>query len=57
MKPTNEDEHKIVCAIRNLQYFGFNETNIEYDGISTADLTEGKQITSIRWKQQQYIKN
>jgi len=57
MCPTTDEEQKIAGIIRDLQFFGFNKTAIEYGGLSLLDEDKGKcmgNVKSISWIQQRY---
>ena len=57
MKPVTEEEQKIAAGVRNLQFFGFDETAIEYNGLKLIDGVKGKtmgNIKSLSWIQEQH---
>jgi hypothetical protein len=59
LKPTTDEEQKIAGTIRDLQFFGFNDTAIEYDGLKLIDESKGKtlgNIKSISWVQKRHQK-
>ena len=49
-----EQEKLTVNAIRNLQFFGYKETAIEYAGREGGDINYAGKLS---WKQKQHIKN
>ena len=55
--PTTDEEQKIAAYIRDLQFFGFNDTAIEYNGLQLLDENKGKtlgNIKSLSWIQSKY---
>lgn len=57
MRPITKEEHALIAEIRDLQFFGFEDSRIEYDGISFIDPSKGKvlgNIASLSWKQKKY---
>lgn len=57
LEPKNEKEQEIAAVIRDLQFFGFNETNVEYAGLELIDPKVGKKLGNIKklsWKQKKY---
>jgi hypothetical protein len=59
VRPTNPEEDKIAAAMRDLTFFGFDETAIKYDGLTLKDPESGKtmgNIKSLTWIQKQYTK-
>jgi hypothetical protein len=60
LRPNTPEEQKTAAIIRDLQFFGFDDTHIEYAGISLIDPKKGKtegNLASVSWKQQKYIGN
>ncbi len=59
MEPTTEEEREIVATIRDLQFFGFEDTSIKYNGLELIDPEKGKNfenLKSISWIQAKYCK-
>jgi hypothetical protein len=59
MKPITEEEQLIAGTIRDLQFFGMDDTYPEYNGLKLIDQDKGKtigNIQSISWKQKKYCK-
>jgi hypothetical protein len=59
LKPETDEEQKIAAIIRDLQFFGLNETAVEYNGIQLINNSKGKvigNIKSISWIQKKYQK-
>ena len=59
LSPITEEEQEIVATIRDLQFFGFNETYPAYNGLELIDPYKGKtmgNIKSISWLQRKYQK-
>lgn len=57
LNPSNEEEQEIVGIIRDLQFFGFDDTQMVYDGLKLIDNKLGKSmgnIKSISWIQKKY---
>jgi hypothetical protein len=57
MKPTNEEEQEVAAIIRDLQFFGSEDTAISYNGLKLIDKDKGKtlgNIESISWKQEKH---
>jgi hypothetical protein len=58
-RPITEEEQKTAGIIRDLQFFGFDDTAIAYNGITLIDQEKGKQlgnIKSVSWLQKQHHK-
>jgi hypothetical protein len=59
LRPTTDEEQVIAGTIRDLAFFGFDETAIRYDGLELIDDAAGKElgnIKSLTWKQRKFIK-
>lgn len=57
MRPVTEQEHEVAATVRDLQFFGFNEKNIQYDGLELINPKLGKEqgnIKTLTWKQKRY---
>lgn len=57
MCPTTPEEQKIVGTIRDLQFFGFDETYPSYNGLELIDPEKGKELGNIKrisWLQQKH---
>ena len=57
MCPQTEEEHEIVAIIRDLQYFGLEETYPSYNGLELIDPDKGKctgNIKKISWLMRKY---
>ena len=57
MCPQTEEEHKTVAIIRDLQFFGLNETYPSYNGLELIDPDKGKctgNIKRISWLMNKY---
>jgi len=55
--PETPEEDIILATIRDLQFFGMNETHIKYDGMSLKDPEKGKTVGNIEklyWIQEKY---
>lgn len=55
--PSTEEEHEIAVTIRNLQFFGFDGTEIVYKGIELINPEKGKvfgNMKSISWIQKEH---
>ena len=37
MKPTTHQEQEVAACVRDLQFFGFDKTAIEYNGLTLID--------------------
>jgi len=48
MCPTTEEEQVIAAYVRDLQFFGFEETEIVYDGLKFIDHNKGKTLGNIK---------
>ncbi len=53
MTAETEEEKLVVNTIRNLQFFGYDDTAIEYSG--RVGGVEGTDAGTLSWKQSQYI--
>ena len=52
LKPETDKEQEIAGTIRDLQFFGFDETHIKYNGLNLLDESKGKElgnIKSVQW--------
>ena len=59
-KPITEEEQLIAATVRDLQFFGFDDTYPEYNGLKLIDPSKGKtlgNIESISWLQRKYHKS
>lgn len=59
MSPKTQEEQEIAAVVRDLQFFGFDETQIVYDGLKLIDPKKGKtmgNIKSLTWIQKSYQK-
>lgn len=57
MCPQTEEEHETVAIIRDLQFFGLNETYPSYNGLELIDPDKGKctgNIKRISWLMRKY---
>ena len=57
MCPQTEEEHETVAIIRNLQFFGLDETYPSYNGLELIDPDKGKctgNIKRISWVMRKY---
>ena len=57
MCPQTEEEHETVAIIRDLQFFGLDETYPSYDGLELIDPDKGKctgNIKRISWLMRKY---
>ena len=57
MCPQTEEEHETVATIRDLQFFGLDETYPSYDGLELIDPDKGKctgNIKRISWLMRKY---
>ena len=57
LKPITPEEQQIVAKIRDLQFFGFDDTYPEYNGLTLIDPKLGKRsdnIKSIGWLMRKY---
>jgi len=57
LKPITKEEKKIAGTIRDLQFFGFNDTAIKYNGLKLIEPSKGKtlgNIKSLSWIQKKY---
>lgn len=60
MNPTTEEEQIIAGTIRDLQFFGFDDTYPEYNGLELINPEKGKthgNLKQISWLQKKYHKN
>lgn len=60
LKPTTKEEQEIVAIIRDLQFFGYDDTKIVYDGLTLLDESKGKElynIESLTWIQKKHKKD
>jgi hypothetical protein len=54
MIPTTLEEQKTVATVRDLQFFGFDDTAIVYDGLTLIDPEKGKttsNLLKLKWIQ------
>lgn len=57
MRPVTKEEQEIAATVRDLQFFGFNEKNIQYDGLELINPKLGKEqgnIKTLTWKQKKH---
>jgi hypothetical protein len=57
--PTTDSEREIAAQIRDLQFFGMDETNIEYSGIKLIDREKDKSqdnLKAVRWIQKRHLR-
>ena len=57
MKPTTQQEQEMAARVRDLQFFGFDETAIGYNGLTLIDDVKGKtlgNIKSLSWVQKKH---
>ena len=57
MRPTNDEEQLIAGTIRDLQFFGMDDTYPEYNGLKLIDDSKGKalgNLKSISWLQKKH---
>jgi hypothetical protein len=57
LKPVTEADQIIAGQIRDLQFFGFEDTCIKYNGIELLNESKGKQhgnLKSVAWLQKKY---
>ena len=57
MCPQTEEEHETVAIIRDLQFFGLDETYPSYNGLELIDPDKGKctgNIKRISWLMRKY---
>ena len=60
MNPVTEEEQFIAGVIRDMQFFGFDDSYPEYNGLKLIDEEKGKtmgNIKSISWIQRKYQKS
>lgn len=59
--PESREDQKTLGTIRNLSFWGFDETKITYNGIKASEIkVDGKQVLvvdEISWIQKQYNSN
>jgi uncharacterized protein YlaN (UPF0358 family) len=57
MVPTTPEEQLIAGTIRDLQFFGMDDTYPEYKGLELIDPEKGKQLNNLKkisWVQRKY---
>ena len=57
MRPTTPEEQEIAAIIRNMQFFGFDDTYPSYNGLELIDLDKGKTMGNIKrlsWVMKKY---
>lgn len=60
MRPTTSEEHEVVAIVRDLQFFGFDDTHIVYEGLELIDPYKGKltgNILKLSWIQRNIVLN
>ena len=60
LNPITKEEQELAGAIRDLQFFGCDDTKIVYDGLKLLDESKGKQlynIESLTWIQRKHQKD
>lgn len=50
----NEADRLRLGSVRNLQFWGFDDTNIEYAGVNAHPEYEN-QVQSLEWRQHQHL--
>ena len=48
MRPTTPEEQKIAATIRDMQFFGIDDTYPSYNGLELIDPDKGKTIDNIK---------
>ena len=48
MRPTTPEEQKIATTIRDMQFFGIDDTYPSYNGLELIDPDKGKTIDNIK---------
>ena len=59
MKPITPQEQEIAASIRDLQFFGFDDTYPVYDGLELIEPQRGKiigNIKSLKWVMKRHQK-
>jgi len=59
MIPQDKEDDHTIAIVRDLQFFGFDSTNIEYAGLVLKDDAIGKQegnVAELSWKQNMFNK-
>lgn len=57
LNPITKEEQETAAAIRDLQFFGHDDTRIVYDGLTLLDESIGKElynIESLTWIQKKH---
>ena len=58
--PENESDDLTIATMRDLQFFGADETHVEYAGMSLKQKEKGKvlgNLESLSFKQKKYIES
>lgn len=55
MSGENPEEVKKLATVRNLQFFGFNETHVKYDG-RTGEHGDVDNPMILNWRQKEHCK-
>jgi hypothetical protein len=57
--PENDEDKKALGAVRDMIFFGYEDTAIKYDGIETSDDQDPKKrylsIKRLKFRKQKYI--
>lgn len=60
LRPTTPEEQELAGRIRNLEFFGFEDTAVDYCGLELIDDNKGKEIgniKSLKWIQKGQVHN
>ena len=60
MRPTTPEEQEIAGIIRDMQFFGFNDTYPSYNGLELIDPNKGKTMGNVKrlsWIMKKYQVN
>jgi hypothetical protein len=53
MEAESHEDNLILGSIRNMQFWGFNETSLKYDGM-VEDPNKPNHVQSLKWAQKQH---
>lgn len=53
----NEQDKLTLGSIRNMQFFGFDDTALRYDGVESEETPEGSYAIKLHYIRQKHKKN
>ena len=54
--PETKDDKLTLGNVRNLHFYGFDDTHIVYDGMECDNNVEPREVTKLKFIQQKHVK-